>query len=178
VSLKKAGLALFIVAWIVAITYSVTAGGTSPERLSDDIARTVETNCVSARRALIKLPQLGKTSTPSDFATRLDRENEILTRMIRRQRTLHPEKDAPATALRAWLGDWERLVEARGNYADDLRTKGPDARFVEPAYKDVEPIADTMNDWILEQGTRTETCNTDALQAEVVNGVRDYNPPK
>jgi hypothetical protein len=27
-------------------------------------------------------------------------------------------------------------------------------------------IADKMNDWILEQGTRTNTCNTDALQAE------------
>lgn len=173
-SLKKAGLIVFVMAWLVAITYSVTAGGTSPERLPDEIAREVEGNCRAAQRALTELPELQESSTPADLATRLDRENKILTRMFRRQRALHPEKDSPATALRAWVADWERLVKARENYAADLRTDGADARFVEPAYKDVEPIADTMNDWILEQGTRTETCNTDALQAEVVNGRRDY----
>ena len=31
-----------------------------------------------------------------------------------------------------------------------------------------------MNDWILEQGTRTDACNTGQLQAEVVEGPRIY----
>ena len=31
-----------------------------------------------------------------------------------------------------------------------------------------------MNDWILEQGTRTDACNTGALQVEVVEGPRNY----
>ena len=173
-NLKRLALALFVLAWIVAITYSVTAGGTSPERLDDADARTVESNCRAAQRALAPLPQLGERSTPAETATRLDRENEILGRMVQRQRAVHPDKQTPATALRAWLGDWQRLIVARDLYAGDLRTKGRDARFIEPAYNGIEPIADTMNDWILEQGTRTNTCNTDALQAEVVNGPRKY----
>jgi len=94
--------------------------------------------------------------------------------MVARQRAVHPAKKTPAAALRAWLGDWQRLITARDHYVGDLRTKGREARFVEPAYKGIDPIADKMNDWILEQGTRTQTCNTDALQAEVVNGPRRY----
>jgi hypothetical protein len=177
VNLRRFGLALFVVAWIGALTYSVTAGGTSPERLDDPTARTVESNCESAQRALGEVPQLGEHSTVADTATRLDRENRILTGMVHRQLAVHPAKKTPATALRAWLGDWQRLITAREHYANELRTKGRDARFIEPAYKGVDPIADKMNDWILEQGTRTNTCNTDALQGEVVNGPRRYKTP-
>jgi hypothetical protein len=177
VRLKRFGFALFVVAWIVALTYSVTVGGRSPERLDDATARTVETNCRRARRELARLPQVGTHATSIDVATRLENENEILTRMVERQRTLRPIHKTPATALRAWLDDWQRLITARGHYAADLRTKGRDARFIEPAYKGVDPIADKMNTWILEQGTRTDTCNTDALQAEVVNGPRTYGSP-
>ena len=173
-NLRRFGLALFVIAWIVALTYSVTAGGRSPERLDDAAARSVESNCRAAQHALAPLPQLGEHSTLAETATRLDRENEILGRLVQRQRAVRPEKKTPETALRAWLGDWQRLLDARDHYAGDLRTKGRNARFIEPAYKGVEPIADKMNDWILEQGTRTNTCNTDALQAEVVNGPRKY----
>jgi hypothetical protein len=127
-----------------------------------------------AQRALARLPALAQPTTPEATATRLDRENEIFDRMVARQRAVHPAKNTPAAALRAWLGDWQRLITARDHYAGDLRTKGREARFVEPAYKGIDPIADKMNDWILEQGTRTNTCNTDALQAEVVNGPRKY----
>lgn len=176
-SLKRFAFALFVLAWIVALTYSVTVGGTSPERLDDTTARTVETNCRDARRDLARLAALGARATPADGAARLERENEILTRMVDRQRTLRPNHKTPATALRGWLDDWQRLITAREHYAADLRTKGRDARFIEPAYKGVEPIADKMNSWILEQGTRTNTCNTDALQAEVVNGPRTYGSP-
>jgi hypothetical protein len=174
VNLRRFGLALFVVAWIGALTYSVTAGGTSPERLDDSTALTVESNCKSAQRSLAKLPQLGERSTVAETATRLDRENGILTGMVHRQLAVRPAKKTPATALRAWLGDWQRLITAREQYSGELRTEGRDARFIEPAYKGVDPIADKMNDWILEQGTRTNTCNTDALQAEVVNGPRKY----
>ena len=176
--LKRFAFALFVVAWIVALTYSVTVGGSSPERLDDTTARMVETNCRLARRDLARLHQVGPHSTPVDVATRLERENAILTRMVDRQRTLRPTHKTPATALRAWLDDWQRLITARNHYAADLRTKGRDARFIEPAYKGVDPIADKMNTWILEQGTRTNTCNTDALQAEVVNGPRTYGSPR
>ena len=46
--------------------------------------------------------------------------------------------------------------------------------FVEPATAGVDPVADKMNNWILEQGTRTNACNTGQLQAEVVAGPRIY----
>ena len=170
--------AVFIVAWIVALTYSVTAGGSSPERLDDATARAVEANCQSAQRALTRLPQVGAHSRPTAIATRLERENEILTGMVDRQKRLHPAKKTPAEALTAWLADWQRLITARGHYAADLRTKGTDARFIEPAYKGVDPIADKMNTWLLEQGTRTDGCNTGVLQAEVVNGPRSYGSTK
>jgi hypothetical protein len=45
---------------------------------------------------------------------------------------------------------------------------------VEPAAAGIQPIADKMNDWILEQGTRTDACNTGQLQGEVVEGPRTY----
>ena len=177
-NLRRFGLALFVVAWIVALTYSVTAGGTSPERLDDPTARTVQSNCKTAQRTLAKLAQLGGRAPPPDVTKRLDRENAILTDFIHRQLAVHPEKKTPAAALRAWLGDWQGLITAREHYADDLRTKGRAARFIEPAYKGVDPIADKMNDWILEQGTRTQSCNTNSLQVEVVNGPRTYKDAK
>ena len=49
-------------------------------------------------------------------------------------------------------------------------TKATPRAFVEPATAGVEPIADKMNNWILEQGTRTDACNTGQLQGEVVDG--------
>lgn len=172
--LVRIGFLVFIGAWIVAIAYSVTAGGTSPERLDAAAARAVETNCLQAQHALAKLPQVGAHPAPSVSATRLEREDAILTTMVERQRQLHPTHKTPTVALRGWLDDWHRLILARDHYAADLRTKGNAARFIEPAFKGVDPIADKMDTWILEQGTRTQNCKTGALQAEVVNGPRTY----
>ena len=157
----------------------MTAGGTSPERLDDATARTVGVQlprrpqhdpgaAAAARRS---------TPTPAETATRLDRENEIFDRMVAGAAAVHPTKKTPAVALTRLA---RRLATPRSPRASTTPTisgrRAANARFVEPAYKGVEPIADKMNDWILEQGTRTETCNTDALQAEVVNGPRKYGP--
>ena len=87
---------------------------------------------------------------------------------------MHPNQATPAVALTGWLNDWQQLVTARQNFATDLRTKGFSARFVEPATAGVDPIADKMNNWTLEQGTRTDACNTGELQAEQVGGTRVY----
>jgi hypothetical protein len=161
-------------AWGIAITYSVTVGGRSPERLADPEARAVAAACRDAQRALEELPQVDVQANFSDKADRVEREDAILTAMIRQIRTVHPEGRDPSVALNGWLTDWERLVRAREQYANDLRTGGADARFVEPASDGVEPIANKMNDWTLEQGTRTDVCNTGVLQAEVVDGPRAY----
>jgi hypothetical protein len=168
------GFVLVGLAWAIAITYSVTVGGRSPERLTDPEARVVATACTDAQRSLERLDQVGLTAKVAEKANRVEQEDVILGAMIRKIRTVRPDGRDPATALRAWLDDWQRLVTAREQYASDLRTKGVEARFVEPASDGVEPIANKMNDWILEQGTRTDGCNTGVLQIEVVEGPRAY----
>lgn len=167
-------LVVFIGAWAVALVYSVTAGGRSPERLDDANARVVETACREAQRAMTALHPVDLHSTLDTRSRRVAGEDKILTAMIDRMRALRPHQDAPKAALNAWLDDWQRLVEARQHYANDLHTVGAHARFVEPAAAGIQPIADKMNNWILEQGTRTDSCNTGQLQAEVVEGPRIY----
>jgi hypothetical protein len=161
-------------AWGIAIIYSVTAGGRSPERLSDAEARVVAGACQNAQEALEKLPQVDGPANLPDKADRVEHEDAILAAMIEKIRAVHPEGHDPTIALTGWLSDWQRLVTAREEYVNDLRTRGTDARFVEPAADGVEPIANKMNDWILEQGTRTDGCNTGVLQVEVVEGPRIY----
>jgi hypothetical protein len=168
------GLLLFAAAWTVAIIYSATTGGRSPERLDDRNAKSVETACLDAQRSLSALPQIGVRAAPPDRAARVADEDRILTAMVSDLRALRPPGEEPATALNGWLDDWRDLIEARERYVDDLGRIGDEARFVEPATKGIKPIADTMNEWILEQGTRTESCNTGVLQVEVVEGPRTY----
>ena len=173
-NLKRLALALFVVAWIVAITYSVTAGGTSPERLDDANARTVESNCRAAQRALAPLPQLESARR----RPRRPRDSTARTRSwvawCSSSAKFTPTRRRPRPRCGRGSATGNASSSRATTTPSDLRTKGRDARFIEPAYKGIEPIADKMNDWILEQGTRTNTCNTDALQAEVVNGPRKY----
>ena len=169
-----AAMVVFLGAWAIALVYSVTAAGKSPERLNNQDAGVAEAACNSAQHAMAALPAVGIHSPINARADRVAGEDRILTEMIDRMRTLRPQSDAPKVALNAWLDDWQRLVEARQHYSNDLRTLGINARFVEPAAAGIQPIADKMNDWILEQGTRTDSCNTGRLQAEVVEGPRIY----
>src|SRR5437660_5763769 len=134
------GLVAFGLAWAIAITYSVTAGGRSPERLNDAQAGTVNTACLDAQHALARLPPVGAHSAPRDQAERLDREDAILTSMLGNIGAVHPAGNDPAVALTGWIGDWRKLIAARQRFVSDLRTKGSEARFVEPATKGVEPI--------------------------------------
>jgi hypothetical protein len=165
---------LFVAAWVIALIYSVTAGGRSPERLNNADATVAETACKLAQSAMTALPPVGLHASIDVRSNRVSSEDAILTTMINQMRTLRPDSEAPKVALNAWLDDWEKLVVARQHYSHDLRTLGLNARFVEPAAVGIQPIADKMNDWILEQGTRTDACNTGQLQAEVVEGPRIY----
>ncbi len=168
------GLILFAAAWTIAIIYSVTAGGRSPERLDDRNATVVANACSNAQRSLSALPQVGVRATPLAEAGRNVAENALFSKMLTDLRAVHPTGKAPSVAIAGWLDDWQNLVAARNKYVDDLTTIGRRARFVEPATKGIKPIADKMNDWTLEQGTRTDACNTGALQIEVLRGPRKY----
>jgi hypothetical protein len=169
-------LVVFVALWAFALTYSVTAGGRSPERLTNPDAHVAETACVDAQHKLSALPQVGDKAALPARATRLASEDALLRSMVSRLRALHPTGKTPAIALTGWLDDWNRLIAARDHYVHDLRTIGNTARFVEPATAGVDPIVDKMNNWILEQGTRTNACNTGELQAEVIYGPRVYGP--
>ena len=166
---------VFVGLWAFALTYSVTAGGRSPERLDNPSARTVENACSVAEHQLVAIPQLGDRPTFEQRAARLSAEDAIFNRMINKMERLQPTQATPATALKAWLHDWQRMVTARQNYANDLRTKGRTAVFKEPG-NGIEAIPNKMNNWPLEQGTRTDTCNTGVLQLEQVDGPRAYGP--
>jgi hypothetical protein len=167
-------MVVFLGAWAIALVYSVTAASKSPERLNTHDAAVAETACRDAQRAMAALPAVGIHSPINARADRVASEDRVLTAMIDRMRQLRPTSSAPKIALNAWLDDWQHLVDARQHYSNDLRTLGVNARFVEPATAGIQPIADKMNDWILEQGTRSDSCNTGQLQAEVVEGPRTY----
>ena len=166
-------LVVFVGLWAFALTYSVTAGGRSPERLDNANARVVETACRDAQRGLEALHQLGARPSFAQRADRIAAEDAIFTDMIGKLKRIHPGQRTPATALGAWLHDWQRMVTARQNYVRDLRTLGTAAVFREPGYG-IEAVPNKMNNWPLEQGTRTDTCNTGVLQLEVVDGARAY----
>jgi hypothetical protein len=172
--LVVAAFVLVGLVWAWAIAYSVTEGGRSPERLTDAEARAVANACRDAQRSLEKLPQVGVHASFAAKADRIDHEDAILVGMVERFQAVRPTGKDPATALDGWRRDWSKLIAARRSYVSDLRTRGADARFLEPATSGVEPIANKMNDWILEQGTRTDGCNTGVLQVEVVEGPRLY----
>jgi len=168
-------LVVFVGLWAFALTYSVTAGGRSPERLDNTTASAVENSCRDALQRLEAVPQLGDRPSFTQRAARLSAEDAIFTQMINKMERLQPSQATPATALKAWLHDWQRMVAARQNYAHDLRTKGRSAVFKEPGIG-IEAIPNKMNNWPLEQGTRTDTCNTGVLQLEQVDGPRAYGP--
>ncbi len=169
------GAVVFVGLWAFALTYSVTAGGRSPERLDDPTARTVENACRDAQHQLVAIPQLGDRPTFAQRAARLTSEDVVFEQMIGKLERLRPNKKSPAAALTAWAHDWQRMVTAREKYAHDLRTNGKVAVFQEPG-NGIEAIPNKMNNWPLEQGTRTDTCNTGVLQIEQVDGPRAYGP--
>src|SRR3954453_7647386 len=67
-----AGAIVFVGAWVVALTYSVTEGGRSPERLNTEDARVAETACLGAQHAMAALPVVGMHSTIEARANRVE----------------------------------------------------------------------------------------------------------
>ena len=112
-------------AWAVALTYSVTAGGRSPERLDDPTARTVETACRDAAAPARGAPAARLTAPDIRAAGGSPR---------RRGRDLHADdRQAPRAApeqddARDRAHGVARRLAAPGHraqhYANDLRTNG------------------------------------------------------
>ena len=83
---------VFVGLWAYALTYSVTAGGRSPERLDDPTARTVESACLDAQHSLTALPQVGIHAPAAERAARISGEDAILAAMVEQLRALHPKR--------------------------------------------------------------------------------------
>ena len=168
------GLVVFVALWTVALIYSVTAGGRSPERLDDPTARAVEAACLDAQHTLSALPQIGARAMAAAQATRIAEEDKVLTKMVAGLRAVHPNQTTPATALTRWLDDWRGLVSrARALRARPSHQghRGPLRRTRDEGRRPHRRQDEQLD---LEQGTRTNVCNTGELQAEVVAGPRIY----
>lgn len=167
------GGGLFLAVWIFAIVWSVTITTRSPEKLDAPAGARVEAACRAAQTSLKALPAVKETDGGAVRVARVRTENSILTTMTERFDEVTPAHGTPTHALRAWTGDWRRIIEARARYATDLETKHR-ARLELPATGGIKPISDNMDDFVREQHHQIDTCFTDSLQAEVVEGPRVY----
>ena len=171
---RRLGIALLIVVaavWGYAIWYSVSRG--SPEDLDDSARDAIASACADARSALVALPDLPDEPTAEQDVKLVGQENAILTSMVGRIEEIDTSGDDAAQALDKWVADWRRLIDARAAFATDLAADGT-ARLEVPAVSSgsVQPITDRMDEYA--NGRGLEDCRPEPLQAEVVDGPRDY----
>ena len=163
--------------WVFAIVWSVTVTTHSPERLAVADAQSVVGVCSDAQQQLRALP-LPYPKLGADRVTRLRAENTILRAMTARFGDTRPSSSTPAAALAGWSADWNRLIDARTRYADQLAAAANDlskkVKFVVPATGGVKPITERMDDFVRENHPDLDACFTTALQAEIVEGPRAY----
>jgi hypothetical protein len=161
-----AALVVLIGLWAYALVYSVVRR--DPERLSSTERAAVVKACEDASNRMLALPAVPTPPTNATVAARASAETDALERMVTEVRRLHPDRSAAATALTAWLHDWDRLLDARRTYADEVRTDRG-AQIVVPNDAG-SPIFVRMNKYA--DGKGLAECRTDQLGAERVNEVR------
>jgi hypothetical protein len=161
-----AALVVLIGLWAYALVYSVVRR--DPERLSSAERAEVIDACKGATNRMLALPVVPNPPTNATVAARASAETDALERMVAQVRTIHPDRSAAATALTAWLHDWDRLLDARRTYADEVRTDRG-AKIVVPNDAGA-PIFVRMNKY--SDGKGLAECRTDQLGAERVNEVR------
>jgi hypothetical protein len=159
------------IVWAYAIWFSVTQG--SPEDLDEDARAAVAGVCAEALSELVALPDFTEASTAQDNVELVRRENAIFDAMVTDIDAVEPVNPDSADALDEWLEDWRDLVAARAEFADDLATDGT-ARLRTPAVSSgaLEPVTERMNGYAIQRGVAM--CQPDTLQAEMVDGPRNY----
>ncbi len=153
-----------------AIVYNAYAPVTE-EPLDSASTAAVQHGCRAAYDELRSFGPLAPTATPEDRAALTERENGVFTKMVDGFATLSPPNSSGRTALHDWIADWRALVARRADYARQLRNHTASPELVIPINAGA-PITDRMN-----QYARTHDavgCETHNLQAEIVDGVRDY----
>jgi hypothetical protein len=170
-------LLLFVALLAVGIILGWTLWGShSPERMDAKSSAALDATCNTAQAKLAALPN-AFPRTGEDRVQRVRAENTVLRSMVSDFGQVHPLKPTPTHALEGWAADWTRVIDARERYADDLAaTKDTDkkAQFVLPATTGIKPVTAKMDDFVRENHPHLNSCFTDALALDVVEGPRAY----
>jgi hypothetical protein len=153
-----------------AIVYNAFAPVTE-EPLDATSTAAVQHGCRAAYDELRTFGVLPPTATPDDRAALTERENGVFSGMVDAFARLQPPDASGRTALHDWIADWRALIARRADYAHQLRAHAAHPELVIPVDAGA-PITNRMN-----QYARTHDavgCETHNLQAEIVDGVRDY----
>ncbi len=174
-------LTLFVLILCIGIILGWTlVGSKSPEKVDTTSAAAVSAACDQAQTKLKDLPDPDPRGNGTERATRIRAENVLLRAMVAQIVTVHPKSSTQAAGLAGWTKDWARMIDARVTYADSLAalatSTDPNARvqFIYPASNAITPITTNMDDYVRESTPRLNSCFTQALQLEVVEGPRDY----
>jgi hypothetical protein len=147
-------------------------GSRSPEHLAAEDATSAERTCASAHRELRALPDPAP-ATRDALVARVEAETAVLTDMVAELDARRASGDTAATAYRAWIEDWNALLDARERYARELAREDR-VELILPSERGIKPITERMDDFVREQGGRMEHCLVERLQAENVDRERDY----
>ncbi|MET0468936.1 MAG: hypothetical protein ABWZ87_09350 [Aeromicrobium sp.] len=117
------------------------------EKLTDTVAET----CRLMTRTVASMPPVGTPEGRAATVADQNRAVEQMVRSIRSQRAAEIRDDRPAEL---WLRDWDRLIEARNDYARAL-LRDPNASLELPVDADGHDITERMDDvWVGDSACR------------------------
>lgn len=120
-----------LVMWAGVFAYHLSGAwqADTPGRLDDPaFAASAEELCANAGEALAGLPPAWQTTEAVDRAEVIDASADILNALVASLRSLPTATGDDQRRVDEWLGDWERFVEDRTDFARRLRDD-PDTRF-------------------------------------------------
>ena len=104
------------------------------------------------RATVDELSRLGLVNqyarTPQDRAALVDRTDIELKMMVAQLRALRPRDPADASAVSAWLADWDQWLADHATWSAQLH-RGENAQFFEKQRDTGEPNSKALNDFAL-----------------------------
>ena len=102
---------------MLATAIAVSSSG-APGLIDDaDLISVIEDQCAQMTSTVESMPVVGP---PKRQAATIAHQNEAIGMMLGAIRDLGPDVIASDPPTNEWLGDWERLVEAREAYAEEI----------------------------------------------------------
>jgi hypothetical protein len=177
---RRTRLALIAIAtgFVAVVAAMVGALFLDPSEESVGAAREpVRAACRAARDSLRELGSIDPSVSDAELADRVDVETAILGRMVAAFADADPGTDDGRAALLAWRDDWERLLAARDDAAERIRTGERPAAWLPPESEgSVKAIDGRMDEYAQREGL--VECTTNALEADNLDGQRVYRDPE